>query len=194
MNKVSTYNYASGNLLEERNTYKYAAYHGDAFFADWRETRARVLQQLPGPEQAPIPQTVRSLPLILEGDIYGTAELLESLMSCLLRGEINGLVGDVLAHLVGRFEVSKRVHTQYLARWRAAPEADYHDMGLYVRYAEIMELAYSVTDKLEHLNVLLKVLDTLSSQVSSLSLNESCRFSRLLDREQVHVNHLLSSC
>ena len=41
-----------------------------------------------------------------------------------------------------------------IARWRAVPEVHYHVMALYVRYAEIMELAYSITDRMKYLNVL----------------------------------------
>lgn len=192
MNENSTYTYACGNLLEERNTYTYTKYHGDAFFSDWRKVRASVYQQLPSPEQAPIPQASRNLELVLEDDTYDTAELLESIMFQLIQYEIDERIGAVIARLVGRFEVSKRVHTRYLAHWRAAPGAAYDDLALYVRYAEVMELAYSMTNRIDYLNVLLKVLDTLTSQVSSLTLQESGRLARLLNREGVHVDQLLS--
>jgi hypothetical protein len=56
-----------------------------------------------------------------------------------------------------------------------------------------MELAYSATNRMDCLNVLLKILDTLSSQVSSLTLQESGRLARLLKREDEHINRLLSA-
>ena len=192
MNEDATYIYARGNLLEERNTYTYTSYHGEAFFSDWRKVRASVYQQLPPPEQAPMPQASRNLEHVLENDTYDTAELLESIMFHLLRHEVDERTGSVISRLVGRFEVSKRVHTRYLTHWRAAPGAAYNDLALYVRYAEVMELAYSVTNRIDCLNVLLKVLDTLTSQVSSLTSRESGRLARLLNREGQHIDQLLS--
>lgn len=193
MNEDSTYTYARGDLLEKRNTYTYTSYHGDAFFSDWRKARANVYEKLPPPEQAPIPRSPRHLKLVREDDIYDTAELLESIMVHLLQHEFDEWTSAVLAHLVRRFEVSKRVHTQYLTHWWAAPGSTYTDLVLYIRYAEVMEQAYSVTNRIDCLNVLLKVLDTLSSQVSSLSLQESGRLARLLNREDEHINRLLSA-
>lgn len=192
MNEDATYIYARGNLLEERNTYTYTSYHGEAFFSDWRKVRASVYQQLPPPEQAPMPQASRNLEHVLENDTYDTAELLESIMFHLLRHEVDERTGSVISRLVGRFEVSKRVHTRYLTHWRAAPGAAYNDLALYVRYAEVMELAYSVTNRIDCLNVLLKVLDTLTSQASSLTSRESGRLARLLNREGQHIDQLLS--
>lgn len=193
VNEDSTYTYARGNLLEKRNTYTYTSYHGDTFFSDWRKARANVHEQLPPPEQAPKPQSSRNLDLVLEGAIYDTAELLESVLVRLAQHESDDRTYVVLAHLVRRFEVSKRVHTQYLSHWRAAPASEYTDLALYIRYAEVMELAYSATNRIDFLNVLLKILDTLSSQVSSLSLQESGRLARLLNREDEHIGQLLSA-
>jgi methionyl-tRNA formyltransferase len=193
MSRDSTYIYATGDLLEKRNTYTYTGYHGDELFADWRQSRALVLAQLSEPMEMPLPSNARSLALILEGSVFCTAEMLESLMRSLSEGEITGVVTDSLARLVTRFEVSKRVHSQYLPIWRAVPAADYHDLLLYLRYAEVMELSYSRIGKVVYLNVLLKVLDTLSATSSRLPSSQSGRLASLLTREQVHINKLLSA-
>ncbi len=191
MNSHSTYTYATGDLLEERNSYTYTSYHGDVFFADWREARAQVLQQLAEPADPPEPVGKIVLATALEGDTFRTADILESLMGSLLRQETGELIRDTLARLVGRFEVAKRVHSHYLARWRAAPEANYHDLALYLRYAEVMELAYSLTGNVVYLNVLLKVLDTLAARVADLPADQSGRLARLLGREQIHIDQSL---
>ena len=138
MNRHSTYTYATGDLLEERNSYTYTSYHGDVFFADWRAARAQVLQRLAEPAEPPVPVDQVLLATVLKADTRCTTDMLESLMDSLLRQEIGELVRDTLARLVGRFEVAKRVHSHYLAHWRAAPEANYHDLALYLRYAEVI--------------------------------------------------------
>ena len=193
MNSHSTYTYATGDLLEERNSYTYTSYHGDLFFADWREDRAQVLQRLAEPSEPPEPVGKVVLAIVLEAGTLCTADMLESLMGCLLRQETGDLVHDTLARLVGRFEVAKRVHSHYLPRWRAAPEANYHDLALYLRYAEVMELAYSLTGKVVYLNVLLKVLDTLAARAADLPAEQSGRLARLLGCEQNHIDQLLGS-
>lgn len=191
MNNHSTYTYATGDLLENRNSYTYTSYHGDAFFADWREARAQILQGLAESADPPVPVGKVALASTLKADPLCTTDLLESLMDCLLRQETGELVRDTLARLVRRFEVAKRVHSHYLAHWRAAPEANYHDLTLYLRYAEVMELAYSLTERVVYLNVLLKVLDTLTALVADLPVDQTGRLARLLRREQVHIDELL---
>jgi len=191
VSSVSTYTYATGDLLEERNSYTYTRYHGDVFFADWREARAQVLRGLAEPTDPPAPIEKIVLATALEADPLCTADMLESLMDSLLRQETGGLVRETLVRLVGRFEVAKRVHSHYLAHWRATPEAKYHDLVLYLRYAEVMELAYSLTGEVVYLNVLLKVLDTLAARVDDLPADQSGRLARLMGREQIHIDQML---
>ena len=191
MKGQSTYTYANGDLLEERNSYTYTEYHGDVFFADWRDARANVSQQLGASLDAPAAVGALALETTLEGERLCTSDILESLMDNLMGQETDGLVRDTLARLVGRFEVSKRVHSHYLGHWRAAPGADYHDLALYLRYAEVMEIAYSLSGKIEYLNVLLKVLDTLATRATDLPAEESGRLTRLFSHEQIHIEKLL---
>jgi hypothetical protein len=193
MSSKTTYIYASGDLLEQRNTYKYTPYHGQVFFAGWSEARSLIMRELPESTDSPSPEAVRSLAAILAEDIYDTAELLESVMDSLQSGVTDGPVEHSLACLAGRFEVSKRVHNSYFSHWRAVPSADYHDLALYLRFAEIMELAYSITENLVYLNALLKVVDTISAMVSELPFADLGRFKRLLYQEQMYVKNLLQA-
>lgn len=95
-----------------------------------------------------------------------TAALLEMLLYRLL----NGAGGEEevaeaslwLDRLLQRFEVSKKLFTEYLPGFRKGSGAD-DDLGLYPRFAVVLALAYAQRNGLQHLSTLLKVNDLLLS-------------------------------
>ncbi len=180
------YPYASGSLLDERHTYFYSRYGGAAFLQAWLDDRLSADTANP----APAPQaTGRPLPPL--GAPVETAALLEALMAAL---QSDASIGDDanawLRALVRKFEVTKRIHGAYDARFRAMDKADHRDLALYVRLAEVFERAYTVTGKLPFLNALLKIMDTLCAVRDGMSPEQRARLSTLVARERIAVTEL----
>ena len=188
---TTTYIYASGNLLADRNTYAYTAFHGEQFFKDWRQNRDATLALLPTPVPAPRASPIRSLERVLAESVYNTDEFLEALLAKVQQHDLDSLSDQLLAELVKRFEVTKRIHAAYSTHWRATDKAAYNSMDLYVRYGELMQAAYVQTKRLEYLNVFLKVLDTLVTLVEQLSSNQAGRLASLLIAEEDFIHGLL---
>ena len=81
-----------------------------------------------------------------------------------------------------------RVHVAYNMNWRPVDPKNYHDLSLYLRFAEVIEAAYAQTRLLTYLNVLLKIIDTLAAHRGHLDASFGPRFARLVLRERDHVN------
>lgn len=175
------YQYASGNLLETRNTYFYSPFQGADFLHAWSEQRDLASAELHAgirPHEEDVPNTP-------------TDALLESIAQT-LSGTPNRQEGFLLLdRLLQRFEVTKRVHGEYNDRWRPVDHSDYHDLSRYVRFAEVLELAYRSTATLPYLNALLKCLDTLTALRGSLTEGQQVRVSALIDSERSHVTGLV---
>jgi hypothetical protein len=121
-----------------------------------------------------------------------TAELLELLYAAHQRGSDDEVrrVRPWLELLVQRFEVTKRVHNAYGPDRRAVNKEEYRDLGLYVRFAEVLEAAYRRTGMLPCLNALLKCLDTLCAGRRELPAACGARVARLVLAERELVAEL----
>jgi hypothetical protein len=185
---VVDYPYASGDLIEDRNTYVYSAFGGEDFLHAWRNQRREAI----GGSQPDDPPRGAEGPWRETNGNVRVAALLDDLMWQLSAPvpEISPEIVGVLVTLVKKFEVTKRVHTFYDPSFRTMPDADYRQLGLYLRFAEVMEAAFDRLGGLYYLNALLKCTDTLCAFVDSLSDPQRRRLSRLVDRERDHVVRL----
>lgn len=173
-----TYRYADGDPLEQRQSYMYARYEGAAFVDGWRAQRQAVLALLPAPRQAPAPSPAAS---------GGTAALLEALLASLAAAEAPP---ETLNRLIQRFEVTKRLHHAYTEAWRAADPARYDDLALYIRFGEVLDAACQRWPRLDILNALLKLMDTLTALRERLTADQSGRLASLIRSEARHVDAL----
>jgi methionyl-tRNA formyltransferase len=175
---VSAYPYARGDRLVERNDYSYAAFGGEAFLSAWRAERARAAAGL-----ADCGTAATAAPPVRDG---GTAALLERLHRELRTGSPS----PAFHALVQRFEVTKRLHRAYDGRWRAEDRTLFHDLGLYLRFAELLDEAYRATGELPYLSTLLKCVDTLCAVRRRLTPPDQARLARLIAAERRHVENL----
>lgn len=183
------YPYANGDLLHDRNSYAYSAYHGEAFFDSWYEERTHVLDSIPA---APVGETEKLDPEVtpITGFPVRTGELIAWLKARLRAGRLDEKDNRFIDWLIQRFEVTKRVHEAYGANGLAQDKSKFHDRELYVAYAELMAQLYSSTHRLDVLNVLLKIMDTLCAFVSTLTVPQQSRLRSLIIEERRFFENL----
>ena len=173
---MTLYPYASGDLIEQPNTYHYSAYHGRDFIAAWHLARATVLEKLPRPVPPSAVKTTnpasRQSVDLLEQALGGNTELREA--------------------FVKKFEIHKRVHDGYDDDFRALDKSARRTLPLYLRAADLFAAAYEESAALHHLNVYLKCLDTLCSMAETLPIDLAARLAWHLRRERSYIDVLMS--
>ncbi|GAB4288211.1 MAG: hypothetical protein Kow0083_00710 [Methylophaga sp.] len=181
MSNGSLYPYAEGPLLEQPNSYFYTPYHGHEFLHAWQESRTIY----PRPE-------VLSRP---SADIERRSSVGDKV-------DTVNLLHDLLSHhadqtywwprLVKKFEVKKRLFAAYQseAPHRPCIESGYQNLDIYLLFAEWLSLSYQQQGKLQLINTMLKVMDTLLSQQASLSMRQRANLCWLLNQEKICVSHL----
>jgi hypothetical protein len=174
---VTTYPYATGDLIETPNTYFYSQYGGRAFVAAWREGRNEVRANLPK-AVAPLPPRPADLESrasieLLERALGGNTELREA--------------------FVKKYEIHKRVHDGYDETFRALDKSARHSLSLYLRAADLFAAAYEDSGSLRHLNVHLKCLDTLCAEAKRLTDDLSARLAWHLEREAAFIDALMTA-
>lgn len=175
-----TYPFATGDLLEHRHTYAYSSFGGPAFLDAWRAQRMQATTTV-----SDVAATSTPTP----------AQPTDGLLDALAQAYSSPAEGDdpaarALARLIQRFEVSKRVHGEYGADWRPVDPADYRSLGRYLRFAEVLALAWGRDRQLPALNALLKCVDILCSRQGDLACDQQERLVRLIRLESTHVEAL----
>lgn len=178
---MTDYPYASGDLLEKRNTYFYTPYVGADFLCAWRRQRDEVAQaSVAGVSDDPSP-------------LCSTDMLLEAIAKALQAPVVPPSLVDALVRLIQRFEVSKRLYGEYGTNWRPVDPDDYRQPGRYLRFAEVLEMAWQRGLGLPTLNTLLKCVDILASLRRGLDAAQQRRLAVVIEQERTHVTGLARS-
>jgi methionyl-tRNA formyltransferase len=178
------YPFAEGDRLVKRNTYFYTPYGGREFLSAWMDDRSgSTADPMEPPPPGPLPD--------LDEKVFETAILLEHLMAGVRVGiELSGKEAGWLLSLVKRFEITKRLHDSYNEKFRPENPKSYHSLSLYVRFAEVVAVAYGTTQNLIYLNALLKVIDTLMALRGDLEPSNLSRLAWLVGQERKYIEEL----
>jgi hypothetical protein len=167
------YPYSEGNLLEQRHTYFYTAFLGKAFLDSWEGSRLQAMKELQITAASPQSPTLES------ATERRFASLRESPGS-----------EPLVALLIRRFELTKRVFGAYDEQVRPRDPADFRRLGDYVAFAELLESAYRRERQLPALNALLKCLDIVVAHRRDVPWDRAQRAIVVLTREREHVVEL----
>lgn len=167
------YPYSQGDRLNDRNTYFYSEFRGQAFLADWHESRSVALAALPAPLAIAVSAADPS-------DTADTAKLL----AYLLHTDVEDARVD---GLLQRFEVSKRLYRRYDRDFKAVRESGYDALDLYLQFGALCVQRQSRPAALRFLNALLKVVDSLISVRERLSCEQGAHLAWLIRAERAWV-------
>ena len=191
------YYYSFGDRLnDERNSYFYTAYHGREFFDFWQASRKIPITL----KRDKLPASLFSQSNIEEGVVttaLASAEgiLADELFDYLYKSmNTEGFTPSVSGHLkklVKRFEVTKRVYSRYQGnKYQAVEKTAFKALGLYLKLAFLFSEAYNLTRSLPYLNAMLKIVDTISSQISTLDDSYFSYLDELMAKEIKYVFEL----
>lgn len=192
---MDLYPYASGNLLENCNTYYYTKYEGKIFLSTWRKNRKTILNSLSGNKPLHIQPilftSAQWSQKLVGGKIINTVLLLDDLFNEInIKEEMSPDLIEWINRLVKRFEVFKRVHEAYNSDFKAIDKSAYNNLGLYIRLCALIDVAYSKTKDLSFLNVMLKCLDTLCAMRNQLKAEEKSYLAQLIINENIHIDNI----
>lgn len=171
----AAYDYATGDLLARPHTYFYSAFGGAALLEAWRAQRLETARWFDATATAPESGTATA---------DGACRLFAATAARLSQDEGHEAL-QVVAQLVQRFEVTKRVYGAYDAAMRPIDREDFRVLVRYVVFGDLLERAYRVSHRLPCLNALLKVNDILGAHREALPAPWRSTAARL-QREELH--------
>jgi hypothetical protein len=183
MTRPPPYPYDEGDRLEQRNTYFFSAFHGHDFLAEWTTRRDRAIA-----EGKAVSFQVEQPATSKQADRW-----LADLHTAFNSGHAMDEHRQLLAKLIQRFEVSKRLHGHYSDAFRPTDANDYHELPRYLSFAEVLVAAYKLDKQLQVLNALLKCVDTLCALREQLAPSCRTRLSEVIHAEGMYVRELSQS-
>lgn len=192
LTSVAAYPYAAGDPVATPQAYTYTPFQGAPFLNSWQRARQDTVSGIrPTEPPAARPTTLKETIALIRSKHISTPDLLETLFAAFRpESTLNDTALTATHGLLKAFETSKRIHTVYTEHFRAAPNTEFENLALYLRSAEVFEIAYTRTGKLYFLNGLLKIIDTLCAKFNELTDSEQGRVAWLVEREATHVGVL----
>ena len=179
-----TYDYALGDILENKNTYFYSRFLGGDFIKAWYQQRAEALKL----DEHGITCVEEKI------DVAPVIQVLKLICGHLCQEtQLKDVALQHLNKLLQHFEVTKRLYNKYDENWQPLNKKDYRNMECYIYFAETLNLAYMKTEKLQYLNTFLKCLDILTATELCVQLNisQKKRIIHLIGYEHNSVQRLL---
>ena len=179
MCSAATYPYASGDLLDQPQTYFYTAYQGKAFLHAWRASRNECLSE-------------HASPTCVEATLgnSATGRFLKDLATQLRAQTFDAAERGKLDAMLRNFEAKKRIYTDYNPGFTSKDRTDFRDLRLYIDFAEVLVLAYQRWQALPYLNALLKCVDIVCALHSELPAIEQQRLAQVIAAESGFVTTL----
>ena len=201
MTKQSGYVYSTQNLLEIPQKYQMSPFQGHKFLEQYKESRKASMQLIKDKiNTITLDQVTAQMqpnfqhPLeIINSSKFRTQKLFESIFLILLRDKDDVGVTKIVNGFVKKFEIKKRIFSHYNQEIKEASD-NYKILANYILLASICVLKYKKIRNLKYLNVLLKLNDTICSQISVTSENVSgflCFFA--LKSELDYISDLLKN-
>lgn len=185
-----SYPYSSGSLLDSPQNYMYTPYSGAAFVSDWYLSRDDFLIQYACSATL---YPLGSLPEDIS-NLLVTDTILKRLCVDLRAGLYTSeYVNYWLPRLLKKFEVSKRLYHSYSvdAPHVKIVENGFDNLTLYLLLAESLIRAWANKPMSQYINGLLKLVDTLLSQISLLDEVESSSLAWIVLAERTILEKVM---
>ena len=178
MTKQTGYEYSSHNLLETPQKYKMTPFQGSQFLEQYKESRRLAIELIRDKvstitlDQATtqMQQDFKHPLEIINASKFSTKKLFESIFLIVIRDKDDVNVTNIINRFVKKFEVKKRIFSFYNQEIKEVSN-DYKIIDNYILLASICVLEYKKTRNLKYLNVLLKLNDTICSQIGLITEN-----------------------
>lgn len=166
------YKYITEDNLENKQDYMYSEFCGKDFLNAYKRSRLSYISETNN-----------------ENIVHNTRSELESIRESLKKRE-NINVRQLLDQYVKRFEVSKRLFTEYNESWKPTDQASYEQFDLYILLSECCIKFYTLSNCAKYFSCALKIDDTLLSIANRMTVSECVGLREILRCELAEYDTL----
>jgi len=178
------YTYSEGDRLTDINTYFYSPSIGNELIKAWQNSRKQKLANLhENLSKCESEFTGEKSINKTRAGIIDTDNLICCIVSAIDKKQMNKQIEERLEQLLRKFEVFKRLHRSYDERFRATDRFDCFNSRTYISAAEMFLKVYNDKNRIQYLNVAMKIIDTLCSRSFTFYGESASRLIKLIGAE-----------
>ena len=167
----SSYTYSDGNLLKNPQKYQMTPFLDKNFLDDYQRTRINYLEKISKFEKIELEKIIHN---INQKDMQDdrsskfnsvTSIMLFDVLTALINDENNNF--DIIDKFIKKFETKKLIFSKYDDNLQPISN-EYSEIRNYLLLATICVFKFKNSKNLKYLNTLLKLNDTICSQINSI--------------------------
>tara|TARA_Y100001949_G_scaffold111840_1_gene94652 strand:- start:804 stop:1400 length:597 start_codon:yes stop_codon:yes gene_type:complete len=167
----SSYTYSDGNLLKNPQKYQMTPFLDKNFLDDYQRTRINYLEKISKFEKIELKKIIHN---INQKDMQEdrnskfnsvTSIMLFDVLTALINDENNNF--DIIDKFIKKFETKKLIFSKYDDNLQPISN-EYSEIRNYLLLATICVFKFKNSKNLKYLNTLLKLNDTICSQINSI--------------------------
>ena len=167
----SSYTYSDGNLLKNPQKYQMTPFLDKNFLNDYQRTRINYLEKISKFEKIELKKIIHN---INQKDMQEdrnskfnsvTSIMLFDVLTALINDENNNF--DIIDKFIKKFETKKLIFSKYDDNLQPISN-EYSEIRNYLLLATICVFKFKNSKNLKYLNTLLKLNDTICSQINSI--------------------------
>ena len=167
----SSYTYSDGNLLKNPQKYQMTPFLDKNFLNDYQRTRINYLEKISKFEKIELKKIIHNInQKDMQEDRNGkfnsvTSIMLFDVLTALINDENNNF--DIIDKFIKKFETKKLIFSKYDDNLQPISN-EYSEIQNYLLLAIICVFKFKNSKNLKYLNTLLKLNDTICSQINSI--------------------------
>ena len=167
----SSYTYSDGNLLKNPQKYQMTPFLDKNFLDDYQRTRINYLEKISKFEKIELKKIIHNInQKDMQEDRNGkfnsvTSIMLFDVLTALINDENNNF--DIIDKFIKKFETKKLIFSKYDDNLQPISN-EYSEIRNYLLLATICVFKFKNSKNLKYLNTLLKLNDTICSQINSI--------------------------
>jgi hypothetical protein len=186
--KEMEYQYDKNDLITNPQKYQKTMFLGNNFLNTYKESREKVIKKISVNEKKINFNKNKDVRIILKKEKFDVEELLAAILNNKNKLDLEN--NKIIDKLLKKFEIKKRICNKINNKFEEK-DNEYNNLKNYLLLSKLILIKYNETENLKFLNTVLKINDTICSQIKKLK-NDSDKIllKEIIEEELDIINNI----
>ena len=186
--KEMEYQYDKNDLITNPQKYQKTMFLGNNFLNTYKESREKVIKKISVNEKKINFNKNKDVRVILKKEKFDVEELLAAILNNKNKLDLEN--NKIIDKLLKKFEIKKRICNKINNKFEEK-DNEYNNLKNYLLLSKLILIKYNETENLKFLNTVLKINDTICSQIKKLK-NDSDKIllKEIIEEELDIINNI----
>ena len=182
--KEMEYQYDKNDLITNPQKYQKTMFLGNNFLNTYKESREKVIKKISVNEKKINFNKNKDVRIILKKEKFDVEELLAAILNNKNKLDLEN--NKIIDKLLKKFEIKKRICNKINNKFEEK-DNEYNNLKNYLLLSKLILIKYNETENLKFLNTVLKINDTICSQIKKLKNDSDKILLKEIIEEELHI-------